>query len=337
MTLLSNACCPDYLLSANPAIVLDALYSDFDEQAERLTGFDQAYLQLTPGPFFGRFLSCVFGPDVSLHIEHCNQALEQSVTGHAKAFVISVLVNDCEPYRLNGADLSASDVMIFAPGTDLIIRSPEDGAVLALVVDEDTLRLYPGLNEAARDRLFAPGGGLQVLRAPGFARRLREDTVQALQAACLQNQSPTAIRAIGDALLSGVASKLSLELAGSTKLRSLLGSVGYERYRHCRQAIHGHWQEINSVDDLQGITGSGRRSMQNSFTSQIETGPLTYHRILRLHHARAALRDPQQFDASIGDIAARYEFWNWSQFTQQYQNHFGELPSHTRQNAGFTK
>ena len=337
MTLLSNACCPNYLISANPAVVLDAQYSDFEEQAERLTGFDQSYLQLSPGPFTGRFLSCVFSPEMSIHIEHCNQALEQSIAGHPRAFVICTLVNNSEPFRLNGAEFSSSDVMIFAPGTDLFVRSPEDGAVLALVIHEDKLIQQTGLTDAARDWLLTKDFGVKVLRAPQFARRMREDTVQALQSTGLKDQSPAAISAIGDALLAGFAAKLSLELAGSRNLQSLLGSAGYDRFQHCRQAIHGHWQDITSVGDLLNITGSARRSLQNSFASQIDVGPLTYHRILRLHLARVALRDPLQFDASIGDIAARFEFWNWSQFTQQYQKHFGELPSYTRYIAGFEK
>ena len=335
MTLLSNACCPNYLLSANPEVVLDAQYSDFDEQAERLTGFDQSYLQLSHGPFSGRFLSCIFSPDISIHIEHCNQALEQSVAGHPQAYVISVLVNDSEPFRLNGANFSSQDVMIFAPGTDLFVRSPKDGAVFAMIIDKDKLISHSGLSNTARDWLLTSDFGIQALHAPHFARRIREDTVQALQSVCFEDQLPDAISAVGDALLSGVVSKLSLELAGSTQLQRLLGTVSYDRFQHCRQAIHGHWQDINSVGDLLTITGSARRSLQKSFASHIDVGPLTYHRILRLHLARMALRDPHQFEKSIGDIAAQFEFWNWSQFTQQYQTHFGELPSHTRHHAGF--
>ena len=91
------------------------------------------------------------------------------------------------------------------------------------------------------------------------------------------------------------------------------------------------------MGDILALSGSARRSLQSSFASQIDVGPLTYHRILRLHLARVALRDKLQFGASIGDIAARFEFWNWSQFTHQYQVHFGELPSQTRYHAGFEK
>jgi hypothetical protein len=34
----------------------DKVYKDFDHQAEQLSGHDQSYLQLTAGPFRGRFL-----------------------------------------------------------------------------------------------------------------------------------------------------------------------------------------------------------------------------------------------------------------------------------------
>ena len=334
MHLLSNSCMPGYLLGAETGAIFDAQYTDFDEQAERLTGYDQSYLQLTPGPFQGRFLSGVFGPDVSVHIEHCNRALEQTVAGNDSAFTLGVLVNETAPYRVNGRVLSASDVLISSPGGSLFVHSPEDGAILALVLDETAFCAHPGLSDAARDWLCAPNAPTRILNAPQLARRIREDTVQALQSACFDAEPNTAIPLIGEALVAGVAAKLSLEIAGRPNGPDRVRASEFQRFHACREMIHAHWQDIRSMDNLMTIVGGGRRALQGAFAHQIEVGPLGYHRLLRLHLAKEALLDPAKADLSIGDIAARFEFWSWSHFTSQYQAHFGELPSQTRRALG---
>ncbi|WP_170415488.1 helix-turn-helix domain-containing protein [Ruegeria atlantica] len=334
MRVLSNICAPNYLLSADPSVILDRQYHDFDEQAERLTGFDQSYLQLTPGTFSGRFLSCFLGDNLSVHLEHCNQALEQTVAGHSQAITIGVLASEGEPFLLNGSSFDQDGVLVAMPYADLHLRSPVEGAVIAIVIHPDHLRDHSGLSAPAKEWLFAPDFGAQLLNAPQLARRIREDVVQAIQAASFEKGPEKTAQLIGDALLAGVASKLSLEFSGhGASLSRLLSPISYEQFLAGRDAIHKNWNDIHSVDDVLAITRSGRRTLQSSFTSQISLGPLSYHRLLRLHMARCALSDPGQFDVSIGDIAARHEFWSWSQFTKLYQTHFGQLPSDTRSNA----
>lgn len=335
--ILSNACAPSYLLSANPAVILDDQYHDFDEQAERLVGFDQTYLQLTPGPFVGRFLSCFLSEKVSIHLEHCTQALEQSVVGHPGVVTIGVLANEGAPFGLNGNPFTSDCVMIAMPGSPLHLHSPVEGAVIAIVVQKDHLQGHAGLSAAANDRLFAPDFGAQLLNAPQLARRIREDVVQAIQSANFEQTEQASAGYIGDALLAGLVSKLSLEFSGSgMSLSSQLCPASYEKFLAGRDAIHRRWEAIHSVDDLLAETGYGRRSLQNSFATHVALGPLSYHRLLRLHMARRALSDRSQINASIGDIAARHDFWSWSQFTKLYQSHFGQLPSDTRAQAGLS-
>ena len=321
-------------MRANPGILLDAQYHDFDEQAERLVGFDQTYLQLTPGPFVGRFLSCFLSDRVSVHLEHCTQALEQSVAGSPDAVTIGVLASAGEHFCLNGSSFTTDSVMIAMPGSAFHLRSPVEGAVIAIVVQKDHLHDHPGLSAQARDWLFAPDFGAKLLSAPQLARRIREDVVQAIQSASFEGMQHEAAVGIGEALLAGLVSKLSLETSGhGTSLSDAIGSAAYEKFLAGRDAIHRDWEEIHSVDDLLAKTGGGRRTLQNSFASQVALGPLSYHRILRLHLARRALGDASKFSASIGDIAACHGFWSWSQFTKLYHSHFGQLPSETRAEA----
>lgn len=288
-------------------------------------------MQLTPGPFVGRFLSCFLSDKVSIHMEHCTQALEQSVAVHGDAVTIGVLVNVSDPFCLNGSAFTSDNVMIAMPGSEFHVQSPVEGAVIAIVVPKDHLQSHPGLSSLANDWLFASGFGVQLLNSPQLARRIREDVVQALQSTSLKETGLHAAQVIAEALLAGLVSKLSLEVSlNNTSLSTAISSTAYEKFVVGRNTIHNNWEHIHSVDDLLSQTGIGRRTLQNSFASNVALGPLSYHRLLRLHMAKRALLDPGQISASIGDIAATHGFWNWSQFTKLYQSHFGSLPSETR-------
>ena len=57
--------------------------------------------------------------------------------------------------------------------------------------------------------------------------------------------------------------------------------------------------------------------------------------MLRLNAVRRELRALAAAGqpVSIGDVAARWGFWHWSRFTENYRLLFGELPSHTVQSV----
>ncbi|MFD1746851.1 helix-turn-helix domain-containing protein [Rhizobium helianthi] len=73
-----------------------------------------------------------------------------------------------------------------------------------------------------------------------------------------------------------------------------------------------------------------RRHLQNCFQSTFGQSPMQILRAMRLNGARkdilSVIPDAR---TSIGDIAARWGFWHWSRFTQEYKLFFGELPSET--------
>lgn len=329
ITTLSNACMPDYVLSANPALIWDARYNDFDAQAQRLVGHDQSYVQLTPGAFEGRFLSCNLGSDVAIHIEHCNQALEQQVSGHSTAMSIGVAVQGAHSFLANGEDLSPDDILFIPPGGDLHLLSPVNGAVLAITIQDSCLASYAELSEPLQAYLHEQPQ-VRILRNPQLARRIREDVVQAIEGCNRTGCSPKEAARIGHALLTGLFAKLSIDLCAVSGGDHGQIRQSYDRFMACRDTILKDWEQVHDLGALTNQTGIKRRSLQQAFTSHVSAGPLTYHRIIRLHLVRRALLDEAGQGDSIGDIAARFGFWNWSQFTHHYRSHFGEVPSQTR-------
>lgn len=323
---------PSYTIGASAPLLIDSEYHDFDQQAERLAGHDQTYLQLTPGRFVGRFFSGFFGADVSIHIEYCNQALEQKVGGHPTALSLGIVLDESSVFRFNGRTLTGDDVMVLPPGGYLDVYSPVNGVVMAILVDRDRLLNEPGLAPQAADWLLGAGRDMDILRAPKFAARLREDATRALEGAGTGSQDPDRLGAvIGNALIASIAAQLSLEWASATGPDNAGIMQSYRRFLYCRAEIADRWRDIDDVSALTRAVSASKRSVEHAFSEHLAVGPLTYLRILRLHKVRNALADSDLQHDSIGDIAARHGFWNWSRFSQTYRNHFGELPSTTRE------
>lgn len=328
--ILSEIYLPDCPISASGGLVLDHEYNDFDAQAERLVGHDQTYMQLTPGPFKGRFVSCFLGNGVSIHIEHCSQALEQTLTTPKNAFSIGVLLGDSAAFRSNGQVFSKDDVMVVPPGGDLLMYSPVGGAVLALVIETDHLFSHDGLLPKARDWLCDLHPHIGMLPAPELAERIRQDAKQTIENMSAVGEIVNLDGFLGRALLSSFVAKLSLEWSALSRKSTENRQNSFNHFMAARTLIHHNSDQEISINQLSKTANLKPRTMQLTYHRELGVSPLSYLRLVRLHLSKKALIDPAQLDQSIGDIAATCGFWNWSRFTQQYRAHFGELPSETR-------
>ena len=70
---------------------LDAVHSDFDQQAASYSSIDQTYTQLTEGQFEGRLFSADLGA-ASIYIEYCNQAIEKEIVLSPDKFSFSIVM-----------------------------------------------------------------------------------------------------------------------------------------------------------------------------------------------------------------------------------------------------
>ncbi len=311
-------------------MLVDNVFADFDQQAEQLTGHDQTYLQLSPGAFQGRFLSAFLGDDVAIHMEFCNQSLEQEVGGSPDHISFGVVLSDRGPFIANGKPLSKEDVFVIPPSGSLHLVSPMSGAVMAIAIRRELFLCQPGLAPAVQDWVSGISGSPGFLHASRFADRLREDAIAAMEGVAQTGTSaPEAM--IGQAVAASIASKLSLEWAGATADTGFGNTIAFDRFQNCRSWLRTGGELIDSSAELAQLVQGSKRSVEQAFSTSVSMGPLTYLRLLRLHDVKRKLTDPLIANLSIGDIAAEHGFWDWSRFSQHYRRHFGELPSTTRQ------
>lgn len=330
---LSKVWIPDYPWCANQRAILDEVFEDFDAQAERLSGHDQDYVQLSNGPFRGRFVSCFLGDHISLHIEQANQMLQQTVVGAQDAYSIGVVLSEDKTFRVSGQAIGKNDIFVVPPRATLHLRSPEHAAIMAVVIAVDIFEQKLAAAPQIVDWLCGLHGQTGCVHAPRLAERMRTDTYSALATSAQGDRLDPDHATLGGILMNSLASGLMLDWGHAIHLMGPTMSRSFSRFlavdHHARQTQ----SEALHISALSQDLGLSSRSIQYACAQESLLGFGAYQRVLRLHAVRRSLGKPINAGRTIGDIAAEYGFLNWSHFGEQYLQHFGERPSETRQRA----
>ncbi len=319
---------PDCPVAEDPVAFVDRCYDDFDAQSERLTGHDQRYMQLTPGPFRGRFVSAFLGPRISVHVETANQALEQSVGCNRDQINIGLVLDPDRAFTANGMQLAADGIMVSRSDVELDIDSPAGGTVAAICIDRDSVEHCCG-DAAIVDFLLSRPGSVDIILAPELAEQLRQNLTAVLRA-CHDARSPDELSSLEDAFLAAICAQIALHRATESGWSTATRPRQGDRMLAAKSLLRHNRDTSPDYREMSRRLGCTPRSIQSAFAAQGMPNPSQYLRAVKLNRVRRDLLDGGIEAESIGDIAARHGFWNWSRFSQHYQRQFGELPSHTR-------
>lgn len=319
---------PDFGFGDSLDFVFDTVQEDFEQQAALYGELDLNYIQLSGGKFRGRMFTALLG-SVSIHLEHCNQAIEKEIALPPGTFSFCVTLEETEPVEIYGVAKSGDCIYIIPPNGESVTICPADTVLLVFTVDHRAFLRNAGLAPEIVDWLAGLGRSGTVVRSARLARRLRADIVSALEGSTKATTDERRA-AIDRATVFSIATALTMEWLTLDKLKTFRSTHAYERFRSARNLL------LNDVSEfsLQGGRSfqhlGSKRSIEQAFTDHVFMGPLAYTRVVRLHNARRKLLDGERLGKSIGDIAAEEGFWDASRFAAYYRKHFGELPSATR-------
>lgn len=219
--------------------------------------------------------------------------------------------------------------LVYSPHDRLDTFWSDDCVALVLSVAAEQLRALaratlPGfeLNGMPARSLMALGGG----SGRSFANALGIICQESVDADSAFSRGITA-RSLEETLL------LSLLLA--QKQNAPPAETGAARVRRTTcvgralDHIDAHCADDLTLADLVGAAGVSARTLQYGFMEQFGVGPMTYLRQLRLRRIHDVLRQAAPGSCSIGDVAARWGFYNGSAFARLYRQMFGEPPSAT--------
>ncbi|WP_420333428.1 helix-turn-helix domain-containing protein [Roseibium sp.] len=233
---------------------------------------------------------------------------------------------------VDGTNLGSDTLRVSPPFSDCFEVFRPGGAIGLFAIDRKVLLSHEALIPEVADWLATRGRRSEFIRSVSLTTRLRQDLEVLIQCASALKREAY-LDALGDLAISGLANALSFEWLAPRAPDFLSSSRSFERFVSAREMLISQMQpSLHSAAFETLTTQSSRRTLETAFKSNVDMGPATYARVIRLNSARQKLLDGDRLNDSIGDIAAEEGFWEWSRFSKQYHKLFGELPSQTRGN-----
>jgi AraC family ethanolamine operon transcriptional activator len=301
---------------------------DVDDQADALTGWEQAYEQLDCGPFCGSTWQLVMRDGVVLR-ETTNRKLGEHIVPPPGHVVLALPICVRPGSLLSGRALSPSSLIVLSgqSQSDLISEgemdligvtvrrslleqsvAPEKLDWLDLKLRDRIVELPSQTAEAIQQRFLC--SGVAVEHGLESLNQLHQE--QALLSSLLSDALALAMTALND--------KPAAALPRRTEARQRV-------FKRAVDFMREHLRDDIGVTDICFAACASRRTLQYCFEEFVHTSPQVYLRLLRLREARRLLKA----DASppITDLASQLGFSSASHFTQQYKRMFDELPSLT--------
>ena len=324
------------LHNAPPLIYLK--HNDIDEQAARLTGYDQQYQQLSCGHFNGSFLTCEVDNDLAMYFEYTNQALNQTAVVPDGYFAIGLLLESPEPTVFNSHVFHKSSAFIVSPNT-VIEGTTAAGMNICIVhvsieliskfCSDQFSRIYNDKSVDLSGTFVKSDENTNALYALicDFMRGAEEGNLYLKQKNQLATFKYALVTAIEWAFVQ--AGNNSVNRSGINTNRSHI--IFHEAGDLIKNKLCDEISVQYICDQLQ----VSRRILEYAFHKNIRMSPGRYIKLLRLNNIRREILSPENYSIPIGDLAAKWGVWHLSRFAIDYCNLFDELPSYTRKSVNF--
>ena len=93
------------------------------------------------------------------------------------------------------------------------------------------------------------------------------------------------------------------------------------------QPLHPHLDDLTSISQVCKQINIPERTLRRLIQTNYQVSPKNYLNKLRLNAVRKGIKaNPEH---CIKSIASDYNFWHMGQFSKDYKDLFGELPSKT--------
>ena len=143
-----------------------------------------------------------------------------------------------------------------------------------------------------------------------------------------ESQFGAAREELASVLISALSTDQASEIRLSGRQRKIIATRAREWLREQQMCAV-------TVPELCRAVGTSERTLRQVFADQFGVTPKAYLRAMRLNGAYRELLEASPLTLNVGTVALNWGFLSASQFTADYWNLFGELPSTTlRRSAG---
>jgi AraC family ethanolamine operon transcriptional activator len=326
---------PDVSAGGSAAIaadswLFDTASDDVDTHCANLGRWRLDYDQISCGAFRGTFTE-VRLPGLQVFRETTSQKVRQYGLLGSDSFGIALPWNTQTDINFNGACMSPGNVITCFDAEVDMCTPPEfelRGVVMDAALMEKTLaalqiELPDGLWHQLRELKTDPDAIDRVRQLLVYAHQIVAQTPQILDdIAARQHLEDNLLSEIIDLLPT---LQLCDDLRGGNARKRLVE-------RACALMLARPDEPMSILDVCKGV-GASRRKLNYCFQDVLGSNPIHYLRAVRLNRVRRELKQCSDEQIGVYDIAVKWGFWHFSQFSLDYKRHFAELPSETLRRA----
>jgi len=297
-------------------------FSDVQEQAQALSGWNQSYLQLSAGVFKGEICQ-IQGLGIKLFVEHVQQSMLQTGTLPGDILALGIPLAASGRSMFSGQTCGAGDLHVFSGVAGFEFRPSHRHTMLGIELQLGHGWLGAGLDPSGKRRkLVLPNCSCALKMTPTALAALKNyllDLFQSAQTDPALITNPTIVTNIIDYVLD--------YLEPLTRDTDAIGQncSHWSLVKQARDRIHETRQQTMTVAQLCQVLGVSRRTLQSGFQQILGISPLTYVKAFRLTQARRMLKQ----GSCVTDAATTNGFWHFGHFAHDYKIMFGERPSTT--------
>ena len=293
---------------------------DANEQARNLTDWHQKYDQVGAGRFYGRIDELRLN-DLQVYREHSSHTLYQQCMVRSDGIWFGIPDNP-EDCRINGQPLDQTDILCRPGNQPFDLMTPDRFNMLGIVVSQHELMkasLLQGVEIKATDAVSHP----RLRLPPKTLQQLRYLITRIVESR--SGRIPLDSRIHHDLLMMALLEVLEVEQPNAAV------SPSYSHRKSVVEKIRAYTESASdlpvTISELCEVACVSRRTLQYSFESILGISPTQFLRVNRLNCVKRILSG--NGSSSVSDVAAMYGFYHLSQFSADYKQLFGELPSQT--------
>ena len=301
--------------------------------AYKLTDFEHfRYLFETWGGRFqqtsrGRFSGTAViyqGVRVRAFQAETNQAIFTRGQDKAEMVTVIPITKHNESTSWRGRELTRGHLLVKGPDVEYYNQTSRNTVIQALLVP---LHMFT--------QMVGPLAGIMTgrksltsiaIQPSGGAMRRFQDSLEALLASPdpvhpdkAEFREQKCLDDLSVCLLSGDADKRIKEL-GAKRLRLIDQTL---------DIMNERIQKELKAEDICAKLQVNDRVLRRIFKQSFGMGPMATYRLMRLNLLRHELKSARGGDLTVATLAQRYGFRRLGALAEEYQNHFGELPSET--------
>lgn len=299
-------------------------FSDAEEQACALTGWNQDYLQLSAGAFQGDICQ-LSGTGIKLFVEQVQQSVFQTGLLPSDVLAVGIPLDASGSGMFCGKACGADDLHVFSGLSGFEFRTSRQHTMLGIELQLSQGCLNDGASRPDQGHsAAAPLRACAMQMTPVAFAELKTYLLTLFQSAQSRPyllSNPALVATVADFLLDRIA-QVSRQ-HGSERSGATCSHWGL--VQQACALLQDKPDQAPTVAQLCLDLGVSRRTLQNGFQRVLHVSPLAYLKAVRLDRARRALKQV----GSVTEAATAFGFWHFGHFAQDYQSLFGERPSDT--------